>query len=150
MSKLFPHDHDINIVQYLSFRVLLNQHWHEAVLIPCENALYQLIQVSFPGHSTILITSSEVRYARWVSEVSSYAKQGIILAHPMSQCKEQFRPITIEKSYLAWDRQMNILSIVRLNNNFVLFVVFCHRFVKNFLCWFVSTFLIVLMRKSLR
>ena len=67
MPKLFPHDdrdHDINIVQYLSFRVLLNQHWHEAVLFPCETALYQLIQVTFPGHSTILITSSEVRYGR--------------------------------------------------------------------------------------
>ena len=45
---------------YLSFRVLLNQHWHEAVLIPCENALYQLIQVSFPGHSKLLITSLAV------------------------------------------------------------------------------------------
>ena len=63
--------------------------------------------------------------------------------------REQFRPITIEKSHLAADHEMNIPSIVRLNN-FVFFFIFRHWFVKKFLCWFSSALLIVLMGKSLK
>ena len=64
--------------------------------------------------------------------------------------REQFRPITIGKSLLAADRELNIPSIVGRLNNFVLFLVFRHRFVKEFLCWCSWGFLILLMRKSLR
>ena len=45
---------------------------------------------------------------------------------------------------------MNIPSIVGRLTNFVLFLVFRHRFVKEFLCWFSWGLLILLMRKSLR
>ena len=64
--------------------------------------------------------------------------------------RKQFRPITIEKSHLAADREMNIPSIVGRLTNFVLFLVFRHRFVRKFLCWFSWALLIVLMRKSSR
>ena len=64
--------------------------------------------------------------------------------------REQFRPITIGKNHLAADHEMNIPSIVGRLNNFVLFLVFRYRFVKEFLCWCSWGFLILLMRKSLR
>ena len=71
----------------------------------------------------------------------------------MAVCKdslEQFGSITIEKSHLAADRKMNIPSTVGLTNFVFFFLVFRHRFVKKFLCWFSWTLLIVFIRKYLR
>ena len=46
--------------------------------------------------------------------------------------QEEFRPITIEESRLAVDREMNIPTIVRLNH-FVFFLVLSYRLEKKLL-----------------
>ena len=120
MSKLFPHDHDINIVQYslpkLSCPSKSALAWSGSDSLLERSLPINPSKFPRPQHNFDNILRGTVRTLSFQSFKLCKASNNISPSHvTFRHYKEQFRPITIEKNYLAWDRQMNIPLLVYLD-----------------------------------